>query len=90
LAAGDVLFGKFIGRVKGDQLSQIAEAFSPALKAVQSASGAEEGFLGGVVLGHFEDDSSVCKGSIIVLRLDSSVAAVEEKSDCVHCAFGAS
>lgn len=53
-------------------------------------SGAEEGFLGGVVLGHFEDDSSVCKGSIIVLRLDSSVAAVEEKSDCVHCAFGAS
>ncbi len=89
MAAGDVRFGKCIGRVKGDQLIQIAEAFSPALKAVQSASGAEEGFLGGCVLGHSEDDSSVCKGSIVVLRLDSGVAAVEEKSDCIRCAFGA-
>lgn len=89
MAAGDVLFGKAVGRVKGDQLVEVAKAVSPALEGIKCASGTKEGFLGRCGLGHVNDDNRVCKGSIVVLRLDASVAAVEDKSDCICCPFGA-
>lgn len=62
----------------------------PALEAVHGATGAKEGLFGSNILKHVDDGGRVCEGGIVVLRRDASVAAVEEKSDCICYGFGAS